>query len=144
MGDRDVYAEAGEVSCDEAREIARRYNASHFRNYRDCGEEARYSIPVDPRRDDDIRLEAFIRRAEVAFKRLADAERNLQRAVLDLGALEKLRAHKCTPKLVEDLKAMRQGSQEHADFWKATADVSRVLERVALLDELIQLLELCT
>lgn len=78
MGDRDVYAEAGEVSCKEAREIADRYHRSHFRE-RTPGDQARYSIPVDPRRDDDVRLEAFIRRAEAAFR--------------DLDLLERARAH---------------------------------------------------
>ncbi len=56
----------GVVSCAEAREIAKRYNASHFSNHRDMGERARYTIPVDFRRDDDVRLSAFISQVEKA------------------------------------------------------------------------------
>jgi len=64
------YEIAGEVSVEEAVEILRRYNASHWRG-RAMGEVARYSIPANPRRDDDIRLGAFIRRAELAFEDVA-------------------------------------------------------------------------
>lgn len=49
----------GPITHDEAVEIALRYNASHFR--RGDREHARYTIPADPLRDDDIRLHAYIR-----------------------------------------------------------------------------------
>lgn len=52
---------AGPVSCDEAQEILSRFNASHWNN---ATEHARYSIPANPKRDDDIRLGAFIRQHE--------------------------------------------------------------------------------
>ena len=53
---------AGTVAHDEARGILLRFNASHWRNH---GKEvARYSIPANPDRDDDIRLGAYIARAE--------------------------------------------------------------------------------
>lgn len=63
---------AGRVTPEEARKILSRYNASHFRlkteEVDDLGERryehARYSIPANPKRDDDIRLAAFIRQSE--------------------------------------------------------------------------------
>lgn len=65
--DHEDYALAGEVSVEEAREALQRFVNSHFDN---PGEKARASIPADPRRDDDIRLGAFIARAEKAFAEL--------------------------------------------------------------------------
>ena len=49
-------------TAEEARAILRRFTASHFK-MKDR-EHARYRIPADPRHDDDIRLAAFIDRAE--------------------------------------------------------------------------------
>ncbi len=72
---RNEYDEAGLVTVEEAREIAARYNASHWRDKSGVGECARYTIPADPKRDDDIRLEAFIARAEKAFAELEKLER---------------------------------------------------------------------
>lgn len=57
---RESHEAAGLVTHDEARGIRRRFNASHFGH----GEVARYSIPADPKRDDDIRLGAYIARQE--------------------------------------------------------------------------------
>ena len=65
--DPEVQAEesaAGVVTHAEARQIANRYNASHFAHHQDLGERARYSIPANPKRDDDIRLAAYITRCE--------------------------------------------------------------------------------
>jgi hypothetical protein len=54
------------VTASEAREIAERYNRSHFRGHgAGDGEYARYSIPVDAERDDDLGLEKFIEQYEV-------------------------------------------------------------------------------
>lgn len=72
----ECLAKTGEVSVGEARQIAHRYNASHFRNHGDVGEEARYTIPVDFQRDDDVRLHAFISRASLAFGELAKLKAN--------------------------------------------------------------------
>jgi len=47
----------GPISHDEAKQIASRFNASHWDNGK---EKARYTIPPDARRDDDIRLNAYI------------------------------------------------------------------------------------
>lgn len=49
----------GPISHDEAHQIAQRYNSSHWRQ-KNMGEVARYTIPADPMRDDDIRLRAYI------------------------------------------------------------------------------------
>ena len=59
---RETHQKAGHVTCAEAKQILSRYNASHFRNHEK--ERARYSIPANPKRDDDIRLGAFIARVE--------------------------------------------------------------------------------
>lgn len=81
------HARAGEVSTVEALEIASRYNTSHFRDRMPAGtEEARYSIPADPRRDDDIRLAAFIARAERAFRAL-DKINGIRNSIIGLQAI---------------------------------------------------------
>jgi hypothetical protein len=61
----DAERLAGIVTPAEAREIAARYHTSHWTPRTRHG--ARYSIPADPRRDDDIRLAAFIDQAERAL-----------------------------------------------------------------------------
>ena len=72
--EREDHRLAGEVSVEEAREALGRFVRSHFRHHDYEGKErARFSIPADPRRDDDIRLGAFISRAEVAFRRIEAA-----------------------------------------------------------------------
>lgn len=60
--DDAVCRRAGHVTHDEAQEILGRFNDSHFQN--PGKERARYSIPADPRRDDDIRLGVYISRME--------------------------------------------------------------------------------
>lgn len=55
--ERAEAATVGPVSVAEARQILSRFNASHWNN---PGEHARYTIPADPKRDDDIRMLAFI------------------------------------------------------------------------------------
>lgn len=59
----ELSERAGPVTAKEARESLSRFNASHFRT-RDMGEQARYSIPANPKRDDDIRLGAYITQTE--------------------------------------------------------------------------------
>lgn len=82
MGDtaKDEQDRTGPVSDEEARQISRRYNASHFRNHTDLGEQARYSIPADPKRDDDIRLSAYIEQTAALRASLAEARGLLDRA----------------------------------------------------------------
>lgn len=70
--DREDHVAAGEVSVEEARAILLRFCASHFDAHRQSDrEKARMSIPANPLRDDDIRLGAFISRAEKAFAEVA-------------------------------------------------------------------------
>lgn len=60
------------ITHKEAREMLSRFNASHWGG-RAAGEKARYTIPADPRRDDDIRLGAYIdqqEKREAAFQAL--------------------------------------------------------------------------
>lgn len=83
----------GPVSHDEAQQILSRFNASHWRQ---PGQEpARYSIPADPQRDDDLRLSAYIaqqraRDAEVAALRqiISDAAREVGAQVSTSCSLE--------------------------------------------------------
>jgi hypothetical protein len=79
MNEDDVSKAAGFVSCAEARDILTRFNASHWRGKGGVGETARYTIPADPKRDDDIRMGAFIDRAE--------------RMERDIELLARIRAH---------------------------------------------------
>lgn len=65
----------GAVSADEAREIAHRFINGHFQN---PAEGPRISIPADLRRDDDLRLLAFVNQARRAFA-VVDATRPLLR-----------------------------------------------------------------
>lgn len=62
--EREDHKQAGLVTHDEAKQILVRFCNSHFRNQHEGHERARVSIPADPRRDDDIRLSAYIARAE--------------------------------------------------------------------------------
>lgn len=79
MGEPEDIAEAGVITCDEAEQIAARYNNSHWYKTRGEGERARYSIPADPKRDDDIRLRAFIAQARAAQARIAELEATIAR-----------------------------------------------------------------
>lgn len=54
----------GQVTVQEAKEGLSRFNASHWGNRASEGEKARYSIPANPKRDDDIRLNAFVEHTE--------------------------------------------------------------------------------
>lgn len=58
------------VTHAEAREILGRFNNSHFRSCK-TGETARYSIPANPARDDDLRLLQYIKQCEAAADLLA-------------------------------------------------------------------------
>lgn len=72
INDREDHVAAGDVSVEEAREILSMFVSSHFRHHAEGPHgRARFSIPANPARDSDIRLSAFISRAEKAFARLA-------------------------------------------------------------------------
>jgi hypothetical protein len=70
--------DTGPISHDEARQILTRYNNSHFGNHRDMGEKARYSIPADPRRDDDLRMDAYIQQQRERDAQLAASEQRVR------------------------------------------------------------------
>lgn len=82
MGLKEDVDRTGPVSFDEAREILRRFNASHFWPKDTGSERARYSIPADPMRDDDIRLDSFISQMEDTIARLT-RERDEARAEVE-------------------------------------------------------------
>ena len=67
QNDREDHVAAGEVSVEEARAMLRRFIHSHWYNKNPAYSRARFSIPADPLRDDDIRLGAFISRSAKAF-----------------------------------------------------------------------------
>lgn len=80
QSDLEDWAAAGPVSHDEARAILTRFANSHFKN---PGERARISIPADPKRDDDIRMAAYI----VQCRNLSTENAELRRR---LGEAEKV------------------------------------------------------
>lgn len=76
----------GEVTVQEARAIAQRFINGHFNN---AGKEhPRVSIPADPKRDDDIRLMAFITQA--VARRGVDHRETIKLAYARLGNLRVL------------------------------------------------------
>lgn len=77
---------AGTVSHDEANEIAKRYNASHF-DRPGMGEKARYSIPADPRRDDDIRMRVYIAQNAAKDAEIAALRQRAEKAEADRDRL---------------------------------------------------------
>lgn len=80
--EREDHRLAGDVTADEAQEILDRFINSHWRNhgrYDPEAESARFSIPADPRRDDDIRMSAFIARAR-KLETVAEAAREYRRS----------------------------------------------------------------
>jgi len=82
--------ETGDVSFTEALEALSRFNASHF-DAKDH-EHARYSIPADRRRDDDIRLTAFIGKAvriESESAELREAVKTLREAIVYVATEER-------------------------------------------------------
>jgi hypothetical protein len=60
-----------------------RFIASHFRRGREEGEYARITIPADPHRDDDLRLDAYIEQQRSAAAS-TQALREAAELVLDL------------------------------------------------------------
>lgn len=64
------------ISHDEAEAIADRYNASHWKLTNK--ERARYSIPADPKRDDDLRLVAYIKQNRAKDSELASLKSELE------------------------------------------------------------------
>lgn len=67
------------VTHDEAEKIVKRFIASHFDEA--DGKRVRISIPADPRRDDDLRLCAYIDQCRATAKE-QDAELRRLRAVV--------------------------------------------------------------
>jgi hypothetical protein len=89
------------ISHDEAHEILSRFNASHWNNDK---EHARYSIPADPRRDDDLRMADYISQSRQLEVDLATALAllRIQDVESDWGAarrafLARIDARKVTP-----------------------------------------------
>lgn len=115
--DHEDYALAGDVSVEEAREALQRFVDSHFDN---PGEHARISIPANPRRDDDIRLSAFITRAEKAFAEL-DAAR-------EEAAQWKRLAEQTTDARLAEAIASREAMRRERD--EAREETRREVQRV--------------
>jgi hypothetical protein len=70
MSSKSTSELCGPVSHDEAQEIALRFVDGHFGN---DNERPRVSIPANPRRDDDLRLLAYIEQQRATGG--SDAER---------------------------------------------------------------------
>lgn len=69
----DLSKLCGPVSHDEADEMVTRFVASHFNGRMgSTGEHARITIPADPKRDDDLRMSAYVeQQREAERQRLA-------------------------------------------------------------------------
>ncbi len=65
----DIREQVGHITPEEAHEILNRFITSHWREEK-AGEQARFSIPADPKRDDDIRMACFIDQQTERIKRL--------------------------------------------------------------------------
>lgn len=65
-------AETGPVTAAEAREALSRFVVSHWYQGKEPEgkERARFSIPADPKRDDDIRLSEYISQSEERIREL--------------------------------------------------------------------------
>jgi hypothetical protein len=86
---------SGVITHDEAQQMLCRFIASHFRRGREEGEHARITIPADPHRDDDLRLDAYIeqqRSAAASTQALREAAERLL-TWLDNEAPDGLPAH---------------------------------------------------
>ena len=121
-----------EITCEEAFAILLRFNASHFR--KTDSEHARYSIPANPQRDDDLRMHAFIKQSERLRAEVARLSKELEeaqvRSRLELqGALEALAIHvaeieRLTKERDEARQLVRWAAKQHADAM-FTATVGR-------------------
>lgn len=86
-------------------------------------------------------VERLVRQVErQETSKLTDCERNLQRAVQDLGALEKLRAHPWLASELDLIWSERSLRQTDIDDC-ISSDVERDRMSVEFLDELIALLQ---
>jgi len=70
------------VTHDEANEILSRFIASHFR--KDDAPRARFSIPVDESRDDDVLLDRYIKQNRERDERLDEIKRHWQDGIGDV------------------------------------------------------------
>lgn len=121
QNDREDYALAGDVSVEEAREALGRFVRSHFRSHDYGGKErARISIPANPQRDDDIRLGAFITRAEKAFAALDEAREE--------AAQWKRLAEQTTDARLAEAIASREAMRRERD--EAREETRREVQRV--------------
>ena len=84
MQSEPVRLETGPITHAEARQMVARFNASHWNDGR---EKARYTIPADPRRDDDIRLHAYIDQMEALTARATAAESRVRELEASIDAL---------------------------------------------------------
>ena len=85
MGD----LETGPVTAEEAHEILGRFIASHFREKK-IGEQARFSIPVNPMRDDDVRMSAFIDQSQARITELEAEVEKLKSPEVVLDSAQKM------------------------------------------------------
>lgn len=100
----------GSISHDEASEMLTRFIASHFNGRMgSSGEHARITIPADPRRDDDLRLSAYIEQQRAST---ASLEREL--AELRMVAKAKDRMHARLAALINRWTVLAGGSTRAA------------------------------
>lgn len=125
----------GSISHDEARQISTRFVNGHFDN---PGEHPRMTIPCDPRRDDDIRLDAYIdqnaERDAAQAARIAVLEKivNDCMAVMPFGNIRTHTPENLAPRIADLATecAEQSNARDRAD------------DRVAVLEKALRELEL--
>jgi hypothetical protein len=106
----------GPITDEEAQKILSRFNASHWNNET---EHARYSIPADPRRDDDIRLGAYIEQTRELRAQLATALQQCANVVTHArDALESLQETRWNPS--GDIAQWRDSTPDGINFHHVT------------------------
>jgi len=88
--EHETHTRTGHVTVSEARESLSRFIASHFRDT--VRPHARFTIPTECRRDDDMLMSAFICQAERAFKEVERLRELLALANAAVAEVERLRA----------------------------------------------------
>jgi hypothetical protein len=115
--------ETGEVSHDEAEQIALAYVDHAFGNPEKPGRRIRHCIPANPREDTDIRLMAYIKqqRQQAASLAAADAKIEALEAELELAWSDE---HDPLPKRVAELTEtlLRSESVANAELTRLTAE----------------------
>lgn len=134
-GWQEALAEAGPISHDEAEEMLSRYNASHFRSDKP---RARYSIPRNPRYDDDIRMSAYIeqqREKDAELTRLREENATLNAELLRVRTTGHGAAHELDNIAVESGLGHSPKPGEVAEYVRRLRAIEAAAKAAGLIDE---------